>query len=241
MQISLSVFALFALCTSAFVHPRIGSLSARSIGRCGVCVSMSDEGMSGQAGDFLERPPRSKIPQRRDTCRILLSGVIGTDPRESYLSNGHYVMNFALAVQGHFLPQHSWEEFKPTETMWVNTEVWDDQAKKNAESFSKGSPLNAVGILIFNKWTDKTTGEDRKQFKVRITNVISPDDMGDMLGSSGVLDLEGNGEINPEQDPSVQSSDSGFQDYAPKDDDQSIGPPITSPMTGDDRDERIPF
>jgi len=132
------IFSFLVLSARAFVPPRFPSVS---MARSAVSM-MSDESMGGQAGEFSERPPRSKIPQRRDTCRILLSGVIGTDPRESYLSNGHYVMNFALAVQGHFLPQHTWEEFKPTETMWVSTEVWDDQAKKNAGEYKGATSLS---------------------------------------------------------------------------------------------------
>lgn len=51
----------------------------------------------------------AKEPARRDTCLMFISGVIGTDPKESYLSNGHYVLNFALAVQGHFVAIHDWE------------------------------------------------------------------------------------------------------------------------------------
>lgn len=52
------------------------------------------------------------IPQRRDTCKLLISGVIGTEPKEAYLSNNHYVINFALAVVGHFEPIHDWEKNK---------------------------------------------------------------------------------------------------------------------------------
>ena len=41
--------------------------------------------------------PRSEIPDRFDTCLVFMSGVIGTEPSERYLSNGHYVLNFAVS------------------------------------------------------------------------------------------------------------------------------------------------
>jgi hypothetical protein len=35
-------------------------------------------------------------------CRVFLSGIIGSEPRETYLKNGHYVVSFSLAVVGHY-------------------------------------------------------------------------------------------------------------------------------------------
>jgi hypothetical protein len=52
------------------------------------------------------------IPKRKDTCKLLLSGIIGTEPKEAYLSNNHYVINFALAVVGHYDFIHDWEKSK---------------------------------------------------------------------------------------------------------------------------------
>lgn len=51
-------------------------------------------------------------PKRKDTCKLLLSGIIGTEPKEAYLSNNHYVINFALAVVGHYEHIHEWEKSK---------------------------------------------------------------------------------------------------------------------------------
>lgn len=52
------------------------------------------------------------IPKRKDTCKLILSGIIGTEPKEAYLSNNHYVINFALAVVGHYDFIHEWEKSK---------------------------------------------------------------------------------------------------------------------------------
>jgi hypothetical protein len=42
------------------------------------------------------------VPSRKDMCRVFISGVIGSDPRETYLKNGHYVVSFSLAIVGHY-------------------------------------------------------------------------------------------------------------------------------------------
>ena len=54
----------------------------------------------------------NNVPKRKDTCKLLLSGIIGTEPKEAYLSNNHYVINFALAVVGHYDYIHDWEKSK---------------------------------------------------------------------------------------------------------------------------------
>ena len=62
---------------------------------------------------------RNSVPVRRDVCQLLLSGVIGNDPKEAYLSNGHYVVNFALTVIGHFEHIHEWEKYKVNLDLYV--------------------------------------------------------------------------------------------------------------------------
>lgn len=37
-------------------------------------------------------------PPRNDVCKVLISGVVGTEPKEIYLKNGHYVINFAVRL-----------------------------------------------------------------------------------------------------------------------------------------------
>jgi hypothetical protein len=46
--------------------------------------------------------PRSEVPSRFDYCKLFLSGVIGSDPKEIYLANGHYALNFGVSLS--FLP-----------------------------------------------------------------------------------------------------------------------------------------
>ena len=133
----------------------------------------------------LQQPPRSEIPSRYDHCSLILSGICGTEPKESFLSNGNYVVNFALCVTGHFAPIHDWEKFKPTEAMWVSCEVWNNEAKEKLPMIRKGQPLGGLGTLIFNKWIDKGTGDEVKQFKARLYKVLSKEELQPFL----VLDM----------------------------------------------------
>jgi single-stranded DNA-binding protein len=137
--------------------------------------SMSSEG-DGNPPPQIER---STTPARNDVCRVFVTGVVGTEPRETYLANGHYVINFALATVGHFDAQHEWERFKPTETMWLSSEIWDEEAKDalNNGILRKGAKLAGMGTLIYNKWQDKMTGEDRKVLKTRILQILNREDI----------------------------------------------------------------
>ena len=66
--------------------------------------------------------------------------------------------------------------------MWIGVEAWDETAKGIYLDYSKGSKLAGVGLLLHNKWKDKATGEDRKQFKLRLTKVVSEDELRSLLG-----------------------------------------------------------
>jgi hypothetical protein len=37
-------------------------------------------------------------PPRHDTCKVFISGVVGSDAKEIYLKSGHYVVNFAVRL-----------------------------------------------------------------------------------------------------------------------------------------------
>ncbi len=52
--------------------------------------------------------------------------------------------------------------------MWLSVEMWDTLAKDalDAGAVTKGAKIGGMGTLILNKWTDKQTGEDKRQLKV---------------------------------------------------------------------------
>lgn len=168
----------------------------------------SNEMMQSQQQDM---PAKSTVPSRFDVCRLLLSGVIGSDTKEAYLSNGHYVVNFGLAMVGHFEAVHEWEKQKPVETTWLSCEIWDDEAKAHVGSLRKGMKLSGLGTLILNKWVDKSTGEEKKMFKARILKVLTPEDLNDKLLNMGEP------ELTSSNASSFTENDSAFsQDHPPQ-------------------------
>lgn len=178
------------------------------------------------AGEF-SQVERSTTPSRYDICRIYVTGVIGTEPKETYLSNNHYVMNFALATTGHFNAIHDWEKYKPAETMWVSMEIWDDVARAAKEdgTLRKGGNFSGMGTLILNKWKDKTTGEEKKMLKVRVLEILTRE----AIGFMGLDDnIEKSAKMNNDED-----------DMWPRPDAKSMESQLRKSYNG--RDPRIPF
>jgi hypothetical protein len=122
-------------------------------------------------------------------------------------------------VKGHFAPVHDWEKFKPTETMWVSVELWDDEAKTHCKSIAKGRTLSGLGHLLHDKWVDKVTGEDRKKFKVRFTKVLPLSaELDSMLQTIGLPSSEA--AFNARDGAAAEATDSGFSSQFPDDSDQ---------------------
>lgn len=160
---------------------------------------MQMEGDS-QGEDGIPRPERSLVPQRNDICRIYFSGIVGVEPKETYLKHGHYVVNFAIATVGHFTAQHDWEKYKPTETTWLSCEIWDSVAKSAmADTVFKGAKVSGMGTLILNKWVDKQTGEDRRALKVRVLKFLSHDELEDIEIANGLPDDYSNPPLGGDQ------------------------------------------
>jgi single-stranded DNA-binding protein len=100
--------------------------------------------------------------------------------------------------------------------MWIGVEIWDSEAKRVIETYTKGSRIAGMAILMHNKWKDKVTGEDKKQFKLRMTKVMKEEEVNDFLGdiieeepSSGITDNYDYGANNEQQ----QAYDTPQQTY----------------------------
>lgn len=180
---------------------------------------------SGSEDDSLDEMggtrEKSAFKLRHDTCKVFITGVIGADLKENYLSNDHHVVNFPIAVQGHFQPVHDWEKTKNTETMWISAEAWDDEAKK-VQAYSKGSKFAGMGTLLFNKWKDKVTGEERKMFKMRVLKVMSEEEVKGMFGEE-----EGDEEPFAEKEAQYEEEE---PPYRPPAKTQQSAPPIKPTM-----------
>ena len=113
MSVSYYLFALIIISidrSHGYLKKNIRHMS-HSLGRH-LCAGEESGLSQNQVQISDDQVSRSLIPKRKDTCKMFISGIIGTEPKEAYLNNNHYVINFALAVTGHYDSIHDWEKAK---------------------------------------------------------------------------------------------------------------------------------
>jgi single-strand DNA-binding protein len=85
---------------------------------------------------------------------VALVGRAGRDPEANYFESGSMVAKFTLAVN-----RRSRDD-KPD---WFPLEIWGKQAQVAADYVRKGSLLGITGSFKLDRWTDRTTGEERSK------------------------------------------------------------------------------
>jgi single-strand DNA-binding protein len=104
---------------------------------------------------------------------VALVGRAGRDPEVRYFESGSMVANLTLAVN---------RRSRDDQPDWFPLEIWGNQAQVAADYVRKGSLLGITGSFKLDRWTDRTTGEERSK------PVITVDRL-DLLGSK--RDAEG--------------------------------------------------
>jgi single-strand DNA-binding protein len=92
---------------------------------------------------------------------ITLIGRAGRDPEVKYFETGKVVANFTLAV-------NRWGDEGPD---WFNLEIWGKQAQVAADYVRKGSLIGIIGSIRMEKWTDRTTGQERSKPVVNVSRL----------------------------------------------------------------------
>ena len=85
---------------------------------------------------------------------ITLVGYAGGDPKVRYFESGTCVANLTLAVRG---------MKREDDTEWFNLEIWGKTAQVAADYVRKGSLIGVIGRVKTERWTDKTTGQERSK------------------------------------------------------------------------------
>jgi single-strand DNA-binding protein len=106
---------------------------------------------------------------------ITLVGRAGRDPEVRYFESGSVVANLTLAVN---------RRAGGDEPDWFNLEIWGKQAQVAADYVRKGSLLGIIGSFKLDRWTDRSSGEERTKPVVRVDRL-------ELLGSK--RDAEGGG------------------------------------------------
>jgi single-strand DNA-binding protein len=101
--------------------------------------------------------------------KVNLVGRAGRDPEVKYFDSGKQVCNFTLAVN-----RRTSNKDEPPD--WFDLEMWDKTADVAGKYVKKGSLIGITGSLVFDRWKDKTTGEERTKPVIRVDQL-------DLLGS----------------------------------------------------------
>lgn len=101
--------------------------------------------------------------------KVNLVGRAGMDPETKYFDSGKQVCKFTLAVN-----RRTSNKDEPPD--WFDLEMWDKTADIAGKYVRKGGLIGITGTLVFDRWQDKTTGEERSKPVIRVEQL-------DLLGS----------------------------------------------------------
>jgi single-strand DNA-binding protein len=90
---------------------------------------------------------------------VTLVGRAGRDPEVRYFESGSVVANLTLAVN---------RRSRDDEPDWFNLEIWGKQAQVAADYVRKGALLGVIGSFKLDRWTDRSTGEERSKPVIRV-------------------------------------------------------------------------
>lgn len=120
---------------------------------------------------------------------IALVGRAGRDPEMRYFERGSVVANLTLAVK---------RRSRDEDPNWFNLAIWGKPAEVAGDYVRKGFLLGIIGSVALERWTDRTTGEERSKIAVRVDRL-------DLLGSKRDAEASeggyGGGEPSDEEVP----------------------------------------
>ena len=107
---------------------------------------------------------------------ITLVGRAGRDPEVRYFESGSMVANLTLAVN---------RRSRDDEPDWFNLEIWGKQAQVAADYVRKGLLLGITGSFKLDRWTDRTTGEERTKPVINVDRLELLGSKRDAAGAGG--------------------------------------------------------
>jgi single-strand DNA-binding protein len=93
------------------------------------------------------------------TNHVTLVGRAGRDPEVRYFESGSMVANLSLAVN---------RRSRDDEPDWFNLEIWGKQGQVAGDYVRKGSLLGIIGSFKLDRWTDRSSGEERTKPVIRV-------------------------------------------------------------------------
>lgn len=100
--------------------------------------------------------------------KVLLMGNLTADPELRYTGSGAAVCTLRLAVNRSYKTQSG--EMRD-DTCFIDVSVWGKQAESSNNYLRKGAPVFVEGVLRFETWTDKNSGQNRSRHSVSAESV----------------------------------------------------------------------
>ena len=113
--------------------------------------------------------------------KVCLVGRASLTPEIKYFESGKIVANFSIAVN-----RNTSNRDEPPD--WFDLEVWDKTAEIAHKYVGKGSLVGIEGLLKFDQWADRATGDDRSKPVILVNKIellSSRKERDDASGSSG--------------------------------------------------------
>ncbi|ELS34521.1 MULTISPECIES: single-stranded DNA-binding protein [Pseudanabaena] len=93
--------------------------------------------------------------------KVHLVGRAGRDPEVKYFESGSVVCKFTVAIN-----RVTSNRDEPPD--WFDLEAWGKTAEIASNYVKKGSLVGVVGSLKFDRWNDRSTGEERQKSVILI-------------------------------------------------------------------------
>lgn len=93
---------------------------------------------------------------------VQITGRVGQEPDVRHFESGAMKTSLTLAVK---------PPYKSETPLWFDLEFWGNVAQVAADWVNKGSTIGITGELVFDRWTDKNTGEIREKPVIRVNNL----------------------------------------------------------------------
>lgn len=110
--------------------------------------------------------------------KVHLVGRVGREPEVKYFESGKMVCNFAIAVN-----RNTSNRDDPPD--WFDLELWDKTAEVAKNFVRKGSLIGITGSLKFDRWNDRTTGDERQKPVIRVDRLELLGSRSDNQSNSG--------------------------------------------------------
>ncbi len=99
---------------------------------------------------------------------VTLVGRAGQDPELKFVGSGEKyqaLCKLTLAVD------RGRKKSDMSEPDWFSLEIWGKPAEIAGQYVKKGSLIGVTGSLIFSRWQDKVSGDDRERPVIRVDSL----------------------------------------------------------------------